>query len=52
MPELSIVVVNWNVRDLLAACLRSLEGELCHSERRAKSLLADVGMLRSTLSMT
>jgi N-acetylglucosaminyl-diphospho-decaprenol L-rhamnosyltransferase len=24
-PDLSIIIVNWNVRDLLAACLRSLE---------------------------
>lgn len=24
-PTLSIIIVNWNVRDLLAACLRSLE---------------------------
>jgi N-acetylglucosaminyl-diphospho-decaprenol L-rhamnosyltransferase len=26
-PDLSIIIVNWNVRDLLAACLRSLEYE-------------------------
>jgi N-acetylglucosaminyl-diphospho-decaprenol L-rhamnosyltransferase len=26
-PDLSIIIVNWNVRDLLAACLRSLESQ-------------------------
>jgi hypothetical protein len=25
MPDLSVIIVNWNVRDLLAECLRSLE---------------------------
>jgi GT2 family glycosyltransferase len=26
-PDLSIIIVNWNVRDLLAACLRSLQSQ-------------------------
>jgi GT2 family glycosyltransferase len=31
MPDLSIVIVNWNVRELLRACLRSLDPNL-HAE--------------------
>ncbi len=32
VPDLSVVIVNWNVRDLLRACLRSLEGAGCAVE--------------------
>lgn len=32
MPDLAIVIVSWNVRDLLADCLRSSEADLARSQ--------------------
>ena len=32
MPDLAIVIVSWNVRDLLADCLRSVEADLARSQ--------------------
>jgi N-acetylglucosaminyl-diphospho-decaprenol L-rhamnosyltransferase len=34
VPDVTIIVVNWNVRDLLRKCLLSL----CHADRRAENL--------------
>jgi hypothetical protein len=37
MPHLAVVIVSWNVRDLLSACLRTLSADLSVSD-----LLADI----------
>ncbi|MFO7537324.1 MAG: glycosyltransferase family 2 protein [Chloroflexota bacterium] len=38
-PDLSIIIVNWNVRELLAACLRSLQSQ--RSELRLQVIVVD-----------
>src|SRR5262245_33185791 len=30
MPELSLIIVSWNVRDLLRACLTSIQANMGH----------------------
>ena len=41
VPELSIVVLNWNVAGLLAACLRSLPAAAGEWWERAEALVVD-----------
>lgn len=41
MPHLAVVIVSWNVRDLLAACLRSLFTDLDRSDLKAEVWVVD-----------
>ncbi|HKP51784.1 MAG TPA: glycosyltransferase [Chloroflexia bacterium] len=41
LPDLSIIIVNWNVAGLLEACLRSLPAALGHWSGRAEVLVVD-----------
>lgn len=41
MPDLAIVIVSWNVRDLLASCLRSLFSDLERSNLQAEVWVVD-----------
>ncbi len=43
MPDLAVVIVSWNVRDLLAACLRSLFSDLDQSGLQAQVWVVDNG---------
>ena len=51
MPDLAIVIVSWNVRDLLAACLRSLFADLDRSDLTAQVWVVDNGSTDSTPQM-
>ncbi len=41
MPHLTVVIVSWNVRELLASCLRSLYDDLHHSKVEAPIWVVD-----------
>ncbi len=41
LPDLSIIILNWNVAGLLEACLRSLPSALGHWSRRTEVLVVD-----------
>jgi hypothetical protein len=41
MPRLAVVIVSWNVRELLASCLRSLIDDLARSGLRAEVWVVD-----------
>jgi hypothetical protein len=41
MPRLAVVIVSWNVRELLASCLRSLFDDLARSDVRASVWVVD-----------
>jgi N-acetylglucosaminyl-diphospho-decaprenol L-rhamnosyltransferase len=41
MTDLAIIIVNWNVRDLLAACLRSVQADLSASYLSAEIWVVD-----------
>jgi GT2 family glycosyltransferase len=41
MSTLAIIIVNWNVRDLLAACLRSVEADLAASRLSGQIWVVD-----------
>ena len=41
MPRLAVVIVSWNVRELLASCLRSLSADLRKSELTATVWVVD-----------
>lgn len=41
MIDLAIIIVNWNVRDLLAACLRSVQADLASSNLSAQIWVVD-----------
>lgn len=41
MTDLAIIIVNWNVREMLAACLRSVQAELAGSGLAAKIWIVD-----------
>lgn len=41
MTDLAIVIVSWNVRDLLAACLHSIQADLAHSSLSAEIWVVD-----------
>lgn len=43
MPHLAVVIVSWNVRDLLVACLRSLFEDLDRSDLEAQVWVVDNG---------
>jgi GT2 family glycosyltransferase len=43
MPHLAVVIVSWNVRDLLATCLRSLFEDLGRSSLTAQVCVVDNG---------
>ena len=43
MPDLAVVIVSWNVRDLLAACLHSLFADLDLSGLKAEVWVVDNG---------
>ncbi|MCK4472571.1 MAG: glycosyltransferase, partial [Anaerolineae bacterium] len=41
MPHLAVVIVSWNVRDLLVACLRSIFADLDRSGLTAQVWVVD-----------
>ena len=41
MTDLAIIIVNWNVRDLLAGCLRSVQADLARSNLSAQIWVVD-----------
>jgi N-acetylglucosaminyl-diphospho-decaprenol L-rhamnosyltransferase len=41
MTDLAIIIVNWNVRDMLAACLRSVQADLAGSNLAAQIWVVD-----------
>lgn len=49
--DLAVVIVSWNVRDLLAACLRSLLGDLDRSGLEAQVWVVDNGSTDGSPSM-
>ncbi len=51
MPHLAVVIVSWNVRDLLAACLRSLSADLDRSGLAAQVWVVDNGSTDGTPQM-
>lgn len=51
MPELAVVIVSWNVRDLLAACLRSLFADVQQSGLAAQVWVVDNGSADGTPDM-
>jgi len=51
MPDLAVVIVSWNVRDLLAACLRSLFADLNRSDLKAEVWVVDNGSADGTPEM-
>jgi GT2 family glycosyltransferase len=51
MPELAVVIVSWNVRDLLAACLRSLFADIQQSDLAAQVWVVDNGSADRTPDM-
>ena len=48
MPDLAVVIVSWNVRDLLAACLRSLFADVQQSDLAAQIWVVDNGSADGT----
>ncbi len=51
MPDLAVVIVSWNVRDLLAACLRSLFADLARSDLQAQVWVVDNASADGTSEM-
>ena len=51
MPDLAVVIISWNVRDLLATCLRSLFVDLERSNLQAKVWIVDNGSADGTPKM-
>jgi N-acetylglucosaminyl-diphospho-decaprenol L-rhamnosyltransferase len=51
MPHLAVVIVSWNVRDLLAACLHALFTDLDHSGLEADVWVVDNGSADGTPAM-
>ena len=51
MTDLAVVIVSWNVRDLLAACLRSLWADLERSTLAAQVWVVDNGSADGTPEM-
>lgn len=49
--DLGIVIVNWNVRALLAACLDSVYAEIAHSRLRAAVCVVDNGSRDGSVEM-
>lgn len=51
MADLAIIIVNWNVRDLLAACLRSVQADLTGSDLTAQIWVVDNGSSDGSVEM-
>lgn len=51
LVDLGIVIVNWNVRDLLAACLDSVYTDLAQSRLRAAVCVVDNGSTDGSVAM-
>jgi GT2 family glycosyltransferase len=51
MPRLAVVIVSWNVRGLLTACLRSLLADLASTELEAEAWVVDNGSSDGTPEM-
>ena len=51
MPRLAVVIVSWNVRDLLEACLRSLWADLDRAGLEARVMVVDNGSADGTPEM-
>jgi N-acetylglucosaminyl-diphospho-decaprenol L-rhamnosyltransferase len=51
MPDLAVVIVSWNVRDLLATCLRSLFSDLKRSNLEAQVWVVDNASIDGTPEM-
>ncbi len=47
-PLLTVIIVSWNVRDLLAACLRSLQADLARADLSADIWVVDNGSTDGT----
>lgn len=50
-PRLSIIIVSWNVRDLLQACLRSVEGQGWVMNEELETIVVDSGSQDGTPQM-
>jgi hypothetical protein len=50
-PPLAIIIVNWNVRDLLAACLHSVEADLSASRLTATIWVVDNASTDDSVAM-
>ncbi|MEE8391764.1 MAG: glycosyltransferase family 2 protein [Anaerolineae bacterium] len=51
MPDLAVVIVSWNVRDLLAVCLRSLFSDIEQSNLQAQVWVVDNASVDGTPEM-
>lgn len=51
MSDLAIIIVNWNVCDLLAACLRSVEADLAASQLSGQIWVVDNASTDSSVAM-
>ncbi|NJN96801.1 MAG: glycosyltransferase, partial [Anaerolineales bacterium] len=49
--NLAVIVVNWNVRDLLAVCLRSVEADLAASGLTGQIWVVDNASTDDSVSM-
>ncbi|MBL1138387.1 MAG: glycosyltransferase, partial [Chloroflexi bacterium] len=49
--NLAIIIVNWNVGDLLAACLRSVEADLAESRLEGQIWVVDNASTDSSVAM-
>ena len=45
MTDLAIIIVNWNVRDMLAVCLRAVQVDLTRSSRETQALATEYRVL-------
>lgn len=50
-PDLSVIILNWNVANLLEACLRSLPAALAHWAERAEIIVVDNASSDSSIEM-
>jgi hypothetical protein len=51
MKNIAIVIVNWNVRDMLADCLRSVQADAAHSQLAAEIWVVDNASTDDSVAM-